>query len=98
MPDGSRFADLKLVAMDMDSTLITIECIDELGGAAGRMSEISGITAQAMRGEIDYPESLRRRVRMLEGLPETALASVYEQKLRLTPGAETLIAECKAHG
>jgi phosphoserine phosphatase len=98
MAEGRRFADLKLLAMDMDSTLITIECIDELGGMAGKKAEIAAITAQAMRGEIDYPESLRRRVALLEGLEEKYLQAVYDQKLRLTPGAEQLIAACKTNG
>jgi phosphoserine phosphatase len=99
MAQGRRFADLKLVAMDMDSTLITIECIDELGVIAGKGPEIAAITEQAMRGEIaDYKESLRRRVALLAGQPETALARVYEERLRLTPGAELLIAACKKHG
>ena len=97
VPEGRHFAGLKLLAMDMDSTLITIECIDELGDIAGCKSEIAAITAQAMRGELDYPQSLRRRVALLAGLPETALATVYEQRLRLTPGAEQLLAECKRH-
>jgi phosphoserine phosphatase len=98
MPEGRRFADLKLLAMDMDSTLITIECIDELGDLAGRKAEIAAITAQAMRGEIEYRESLRRRVAALAGLAEDALATVYETRLKLTPGADTLIAACRAHG
>lgn len=98
MPQGRRFADLKLLAMDMDSTLITIECIDELGDIAGCKSEIAAITAQAMRGELDYPQSLRRRVALLAGLPESALTTVYEQRLKLTPGAEELLAACKRHG
>jgi phosphoserine phosphatase len=99
MAEGRRFADLRLVAMDMDSTLITIECIDELGVLAGKGAEIAAITEQAMRGEIaDYKESLRRRVALLAGQPETALARVYEERLRLTPGAELLIAACKKHG
>ena len=98
IPEGRRFADLKLLAMDMDSTLITIECIDELGDLAGRKAEIAGITAQAMRGEIEYKESLRRRVRALAGLPEDSLIQVYEQRLKLTPGADALIAACKKHG
>ena len=99
MEDGRRFADLKLLAIDMDSTLITIECIDELGGLAGRRAEVAAITEQAMRGEIkDYRESLRRRVALLAGQPEAALEQVYREKLRLTPGAEALIAACKAHG
>jgi phosphoserine phosphatase len=98
MPQGRRFADLKLLAMDMDSTLISIECIDELGDLAGRKAEIAAITAQAMRGEIEYRESLRRRVAALAGLPEGSLKSVYETRLKLTPGADTLIGACKKHG
>ena len=84
--------------MDMDSTLITIECIDELGELAGKKAEIAAVTAQAMRGEIPYPESLRRRVAAIAGLEETALARVYEERLRLTPGADALIGACKKHG
>jgi phosphoserine phosphatase len=98
MPEGRRFADLKLLAMDMDSTLITIECIDELGDLAGKKAEIAAITAQAMRGEIEYKESLRRRVKALEGLAESSLATIYEQRLKLTPGAEALVNACKRHG
>ena len=98
MEEGRRFADLKLVAMDMDSTLITIECIDELGDFAGKKAEIAAITEQAMRGEIEYQESLRRRVRALAGVPESALTRVYEDRLRLTPGADVLIAKAKKHG
>ena len=96
--DRRHFSELKLLAMDMDSTLITIECIDELGDLAGRKSEIAALTAQAMRGEIDYAESLRRRVGLLAGLPQDALRRVYEERLRLTPGAESLVAACKACG
>jgi len=92
-----RFADLKLLAMDMDSTLITIECIDELGDLAGKRAEVAGITARAMRGEIDYPQSLRERVALLAGLPVAALEKVYQERLRLTPGAQALIAACKKH-
>jgi phosphoserine phosphatase len=98
IPEGRRFADLRLLAMDMDSTLITIECIDELGDFAGRKTEIAAITAQAMRGEIEYRESLRRRVAALKNLDESALARIYEERLRLTSGAETLIESCKKHG
>jgi phosphoserine phosphatase len=93
-----RFADLKLLAMDMDSTLITIECIDELGDLAGKKTEVAAITAQAMRGEIEYQESLRRRVGLLAGLPESELQRVYQQRLKLTPGADVLLAACKKHG
>jgi phosphoserine phosphatase len=98
VPEGRRFADLKLLAMDMDSTLINIECIDELGDFAGRKAEVAAITAQAMRGELDYPQSLKKRVAVLAGLDESVLERVYAERLRLTPGAEALIAECKAHG
>jgi phosphoserine phosphatase len=98
MEDGRRFADLRLLAMDMDSTLITIECIDELGDFAGKKAEIAAITAQAMRGEIEYRESLRRRVKALAGLPDTSLKEVYEKRLKLTPGADALISACKKHG
>lgn len=97
VPEGRRFADLKLLAMDMDSTLITIECIDELGDFAGRKSEVAAITARAMRGELDYPQSLRKRVALLAGLDDSVLERVYAERLRLTPGAEALVAKCKAH-
>jgi phosphoserine phosphatase len=98
VPEGRRFQDLRLLAMDMDSTLITIECIDEIGACAGKKEEISAITARAMRGEIDYPASLRKRVALLAGLDEEVLQDVYDEKLRLSPGAERLIAHCKRHG
>ena len=97
--EGWRFADLKLLAIDMDSTLITIECIDELGAMAGKGAEIAEITEAAMRGEIaDYKDSLRRRVSLLAGQPTGILESVYQSKLRLTPGAEQLLDACKRHG
>jgi phosphoserine phosphatase len=98
MPEGRSFADLKLVAMDMDSTLITIECIDELGELAGKKAEIAALTARAMRGEIEYRESLRRRVAALAGLAVDSLQTIYEARLKLTPGADTLLAACKRHG
>ena len=98
MPAGRRFGELKLLAMDMDSTLITIECIDELGDFAGKKAEVAAITAQAMRGELDYPASLRKRVSVLQGLPDSILSRVYEERLCLTPGAEELIHACKANG
>ena len=98
VPAGRRFADLKLLAMDMDATLITIECIDEIGAFVNKKAEIAAIPAQAMRGEIDYPASLRRRVALLAGLDENALQDVYDEKLRLSPGAEQLVAGCKQHG
>jgi phosphoserine phosphatase len=89
---GLRLADHRLIAFDMDSTLINIECVDEIADLAGRKAEVAAITEAAMRGEIaDYVESLRRRVALLAGLPEAALAEIYEQRLRITPGAQTLI-------
>ncbi len=99
MQPGRRFADLKLLAMDMDSTLITIECIDELGEYAGKKAEIAALTEAAMRGEIaDYKDSLRRRVQLLAGQPESILADLYTKKLQLTPGAEKLVAACHEQG
>lgn len=89
--------EFKLLAMDMDSTLITIECIDEIADFAGKKKEVSEITEAAMRGEIkDFSESLNRRVALLKGVPESALNSVFEERLRLSPGAEELIAYAKA--
>jgi len=98
VPEGRRFADLRLLALDMDSTLITIECIDEIGDLAGNKAEIAAITARAMRGEIDYARSLQARVALLAGLGIDALQRVYDQRLRLSPGAEQLVASCRKHG
>ena len=98
VPEGRRFNELKLLAIDMDATLITIECIEEIGGFINKKDEIAAITAQAMRGEIDYPASLRQRVALLAGLDEDVLQDVYDEKLRLSPGAEKLVAHCKRHG
>lgn len=91
--------DFKLVAFDMDSTLINIECVDEIAGAAGRKEEVAAITEAAMRGEItDYKESLRRRVALLKGVPVSAMQQVYDQRLQLNPGAETLVRALQAAG
>jgi phosphoserine phosphatase len=98
VPAGRRLAELKLLALDMDSTLITIECIDEIGDMAGRKPAIAAITARAMRGEIDYPESLRQRVALLDGLRLDALERVYRERLRLSPGAQALVDACRRHG
>ena len=98
VPAGRRFADLGLLAMDMDSTLITIECIDEIGGMLGIKPQIAAITERAMRGEMDFAESLRRRVALLEGLPLDGLDRVYEEKLALSPGAEMLVKRAQASG
>ncbi|PIT77315.1 phosphoserine phosphatase SerB [Limnohabitans sp. JirII-31] len=94
-----RLQDFKLIAFDMDSTLINIECIDEVADAAGRKAEVAAITEAAMRGEItDFKESLRRRVTLLKGVPQQALGEVYDKRLRVNAGAKTLIDTCKAHG
>lgn len=94
-----RLADFRLVAFDMDSTLINIECVDEIAAAAGRKAEVAAITEAAMRGEIaDYKDSLRRRVALLAGVPATALEQVYRERLRLNPGAQTLVAACQDAG
>jgi len=89
----------KLIAFDMDSTLINIECIDEIADAVGKKAEVAAITESTMRGEIaDFKESLRRRVALLRGVPVAALQQVYDERLRLNPGAETLVRACKAAG
>ena len=94
-----RLADFGLIAFDMDSTLINIECVDEIADAAGRKAEVAAITEAAMRGEItDYKDSLRRRVALLEGVPVAAMQEVLDQRLRLNPGAETLVRACQAAG
>lgn len=98
VPEGARLRDFGLLAMDMDSTLISIECIDEIADFAGRKAEVAAVTDAAMRGEIDWPESLRRRVAALEGLEESALERVYAERLRFNPGAERLVAAAKAAG
>ncbi|MBL8524535.1 MAG: phosphoserine phosphatase SerB [Betaproteobacteria bacterium] len=98
MPSGKRLADFGLIAMDMDSTLIIIECIDEIADFTGKKAEVAAITASAMRGEIDWPESLKQRVALLEGLDESVLQRVYDERLKLSPGAETLMTAAKSRG
>ena len=94
-----RLRDFKLIAFDMDSTLINIECVDEIADVAGRGAEVAAITEAAMRGEItDYKESLRQRVTMLAGVTEEQVAQVYRNRLRLNPGAAELVLACKAAG
>jgi len=97
LPAGFEADRVRLLVTDMDSTLITIECIDEIADFAGRKPEVAAVTEAAMRGEIDFPTSLRRRVAALEGLEETALLRVYEERLQLNPGAEALLAGLKAN-
>jgi phosphoserine phosphatase len=96
--EGAKLSDFSLLAMDMDSTLISIECIDEIADYAGRKAEVAAVTASAMRGEIDWPESLRQRVRALAGLDESALERVYADRLRFNPGAEELIDAARRSG
>jgi len=92
-------SSFKLIAFDMDSTLINIECVDEIAAAAGRKAEVAAITEAAMRGEItDYKESLRQRVALLKGVPVSALHEVFDQRLQLNPGAETLVRAAQAAG
>lgn len=96
VPQSQRLKSFGLLVMDMDSTLITIECIDEIADMLGIKAQVAAITASAMRGEMDFAESLTRRVALLEGLDEAALQRVYDERLQLTPGAEKLLAKCKA--
>ena len=94
-----RLSDFKLIAFDMDSTLINIECIDEIADAVGRKEEVAAITEATMRGEIaDFQTSLRRRVALLKGVTVADLEAVYVQRLQLNPGAAELVAACKAAG
>ena len=99
VPAGYRLADYRLLAFDMDSTLITIECIDEIADYAGRKAEVAAITEAAMRGEItNFADSLRRRVALLAGLEESVLERVFEERLRLSPGAPELLAAARLAG
>lgn len=98
VPQGKHLSDFGLVVMDMDSTLISIECIDEIADMQGLKPQVAAITESAMRGEIDFAESLRRRVALLKGLDEGALQRVYDERLRLNPGAGIMLTELKKHG
>ena len=89
---AQTLARVRLVALDMDSTLISIECVDEIADAQGIKPQVAAITAQSMRGEIDFAESLRRRVALLAGVPADALQRIYDERLRLSPGTDTLLA------
>jgi len=98
MPQPRKLSDFGLVAMDMDSTLITIECIDEIADLQGIKPQVAAITASAMRGEIEYHESLRRRLALLAGMDEAALQRVYDERLRLSPGAERMLERLRSLG
>lgn len=94
-----KLNDFKLIAFDMDSTLINIECVDEIADFAGRKAEVAAITEAAMRGEItDFKDSLRRRVALLKGVSVADLQAVYTQRLQLNPGAQALVTACKQAG
>ena len=96
---GQReLSEFKLVAMDMDSTLITIECIDEIADMQGLKPQVAAITEAAMRGELDFSASLQQRVALLEGLDASALQRVYDERLKLSPGAETMLAAVQKAG
>lgn len=96
---GFKPARLRLLAMDMDSTLINIECIDEIADFAGKKADVAAITEATMRGEIkDFSESLRRRVALLKGVSESVLLSVYKERLRPNPGATELLSAANAAG
>ena len=98
LPAAPKLDDFKLLAMDMDSTLITIECIDEIADMQGLKPQVSAITEAAMRGELEFNESLTRRVALLKGLDASALQRVLDERLQLSPGAETMLAAVKAAG
>ena len=95
---GRTLADFRLVAMDMDSTLITIECIDEIADMQGLKPQVAAITESAMRGELDFAASLTRRVALLEGLDAAALERVYTERLAISMGGEAMLAGVKAAG
>lgn len=99
LPSARSLSAYKLIAFDMDSTLINIECVDEIADAAGRKAEVAAITEAAMRGEItDYKASLRARVALLQGVTVDHMQQVYDQRLQLNPGASALVEACKAAG
>jgi len=98
VPREQTLQRVRLVAMDMDSTLITIECIDEIADVLGIKPQVAAITASAMRGEIDFRESLARRVALLAGMNVSALQRVYDERLKLSPGAERMLAGFKRVG
>jgi phosphoserine phosphatase len=98
VPAARRLTDVRVVSMDMDSTLITIECIDEIADMLGIKPQIAAITEAAMRGELDFRASLTRRVALLAGLDIGALQRVYDERLRLSPGAEAMLAAFRHAG
>ena len=97
VPDAQRLSHFGLCVMDMDSTLINIECIDEIADMMGIKPQVSAITESSMRGELDFAQSLKARVALLKSLPETALQQVIDERLQANPGAVEWIAACKAN-
>jgi phosphoserine phosphatase len=98
MQEDKKLSDFKLLVMDMDSTLITIECIDEIADMHGLKNEVAAITESAMRGELDFRESLTQRVALLKGLEASALQQVFDERLILSLGAKELLAGAQAAG
>jgi phosphoserine phosphatase len=99
MTPPMRLSDFKLIAFDMDSTLINIECVDEIADAVGHKAEVAAITEAAMQGEItDYKQSLRERVALLAGVSLADIDRIYRERLQLNPGAPELVAACKKAG
>jgi phosphoserine phosphatase len=98
VPEGRRLTDFRLLVMDMDSTLITMETIDELADMVNIKAEVAAITERAMRGEIEYDQSLRERLALLKGLDESALQRVYDERLKFSPGAERMLEKVRAAG
>lgn len=98
VPTSQTLDQFGLYVTDMDSTLINIECIDEIADMLGIKPRVAAITDSAMRGDIEFSESLALRVELLKGLDESALQQVYDERLRLNPGVEKLLAALKAHG
>jgi phosphoserine phosphatase len=96
VPEGRRLTDFRLLVMDMDSTLITMETIDELADMVNIKAEVAAITERAMRGEIEYDQSLRERLALLKGLDESALQRVYDERLKFSPGAERMLEKARA--
>lgn len=95
LPENFDPKAVRLLITDMDSTLINIECVDEIADFINVKPQVSAITEAAMRGELDFAASLTKRVALLEGLDSSALQHVYDERLQLNPGAETLIAGLK---
>jgi len=97
VPENQMLQDIGLVVMDMDSTLITIECIDEIADMLQLKPQVAAITESAMRGELDFAQSLTQRVALLAGLEQSALQRVYDERLQLSPGAERFLATLQQH-